>query len=290
MAILDIDGARLTFFDEGRGEPVVLVHGSASDYRIWEGQREQLAAHSRLITYSRRYHWPNAPVPQGVDYSMREQLDDLQRLLRSLDAVPAHLVGHSSGALLCLALAMEAPELVRSLGLAEPPIVTLFVSDPPKPLELVKLAATHPRTAVAIIRFGVKGIMPARKAFEAGHPEAGTRAFGDAVLGPGGYDRLPEARRAQVRDNIRNLEADVLSSEHLPLNEREVRRVRVPTLIVTGQQSIPLFHRLADHLEELLPDATQVQIPGASHAMQEDNPSAFNAAVLSHALEQRRAA
>ena len=88
---------------------------------------------------------------------MIKQVDDLQALIRSLDAAPAHLVGHSYGAFLCLLLAIREPHLVRTLTLAEPPVTTLLVSNKPGPLEIMKLLVTRPRTAAAIITFGTSG-------------------------------------------------------------------------------------------------------------------------------------
>jgi len=90
-------------------------------------------------------------------------------------------------------LAIKEPSLVRSLVLAEPPVITLFVSTPPKPLELLKLLVSKPRTAAAIINFGAKGIVPATKAFRLGDIEAGVQIFGDAVFGHGGYNRLSKS-------------------------------------------------------------------------------------------------
>jgi len=281
MAQVDIEGTRFEYHENGSGEPVVFVHGSASDHRTWRFQRDVFAEQFRTITYSRRYHWPNEPIHDGVDYAMAEHVDDLQKVIRSLDATPAHLVGHSYGAFLCLLLAMRAPDLVRTLILAEPPVITLFVSNTPKPLELLKLLVTRPRTAAAIIKFGATGVAPASKAFQKGDMEAGVRAFGDAVFGSGGYDRLPEPRKEQVQDNLSNVKAELLGSGFVPLDGEQVQRVQVPTLLVTGEHSIGLFHRLMDRLGELLPHAERIEIPGASHMMHEDNASEYNAAVFS---------
>lgn len=281
MAQANIGDTTLAYTDIGDGPPLVFVHGSASDYRTWHLQQEAFATRFRVISFSRRYHWPNEPIPDGIDYSMAQHVDDVQALVRSLDATPAHLVGHSYGAFVCLLLAMREPSLVRTLVLAEPPVITLFVSDPPKPLELLKLLATQPRTAAAIIRFGAKGVAPARTAFEQGQMEKGLRTFGNAVFGRGGYDRLPAARKAQVFDNAANVKAELLGSGFVPLDASRVRRVRVPTLLVTGQKSIGLFHCLTDRLAELLPNVDRIEVPGASHMMHEDNAPAYNAAVLS---------
>lgn len=290
MAQVNINGRALEYGELGRGEPLLLVHGSASDYRTWHLQREAFAERFRVIWFSRRYHWPNDPIPDGVDYSMDEHVADLQALVHSRDAAPCHLVGHSYGAILCLLLAMREPSLVRTLVLAEPPAITLFVSNIPKPLELLKLLVTRPRTAAAIIRFGAKGVAPASKAFQGGDTEAGIRVFGDAVFGPGGYERLPESRKAQVKDNLSNVKAELLGSGLVPLDAKELRRVNVPTLLIMGEKSISLFHRVTDRLEELLPDTKRIEIPGASHMMHEDNAPAYNRAVESFLGEHSGAA
>lgn len=290
MPSLTIDGDRLAYDERGTGVPVVLVHGSASDYRTWRLQQDALAGRFRVITYSRRYHWPNRPIAEGADYAMRQHVDDLGTVVRALDAAPVHLVGHSYGAFLCLLLALRAPHLIRSLVLAEPPVITLFVSSNPKPAELLKLLATRSRTAAAIIKFGAAGVAPARKAFRRGDIEAGIRAFGGAVFGHGGYDRLPGDRKAQVRDNLSNVAAEILGSGFAPLDPERVRAVNAPALLVSAEHSIGLFHHLIARLEELLPHAERTVIEGASHMMHEDNAPAFNRAVLAFLLEHSETA
>ena len=64
------------------------------------------------------------------------------------------------------------------------------------------------------------------------------------------------------------------------LRGETLRALRVPTLLVTGERSVALFHRLADRLAELLPRVHRVGIAGATHAMHEDHPAAFKRAVL----------
>ncbi len=57
---------------------------------------------------------------------MDEHVHDLEAFLHLLGAAPAHLVGHSYGALVSLLLAVQAPQLVGSLVLAEPPAITFL--------------------------------------------------------------------------------------------------------------------------------------------------------------------
>ena len=145
MSVILVNGANLHFEDRGRGEPLVFVHGSASDWRTWDAQLDEFARRHRAIAYSRRYHWPNDPIPAGADYSMAEHVQDLETLLRKLDTVPADLVAHSYGACVALLLAIQSPHLVRRLVLSEPPALTLFVSNQPRLLEILK-CSSHVRT------------------------------------------------------------------------------------------------------------------------------------------------
>ena len=287
MTRVTVNGAELAVSERGTGEPVVLVHGSASDARTWDRQVAAFSASFRTITYSRRHHWPHAEVSDGVEYSMPPHVDDLQALLHVLRAAPAHLVGHSYGAFVCLLLAMRDPAAVRSLVLCEPPVVTLFVSPTPKPLELLRLLRTRPRTAAAIVRFGVFGVVPATKALRRGDAESAIRRFGDAVFGAGGYDRLSLDRKAQVRDNHPNIRAELLGPGVPPLDPTRVRHVRARTLLVNGTRSVGLFRHLTDRLEELLPGAGRVVIADAGHMMHEDQPEAFNAAVMGFLANDR---
>ena len=288
MARVNANGIALEYAELGGGEPLVLVHGSASDCRTWHLQQEALAERFRVVTYSRRYHWPNEPIADGADYAMAEHVADLRAVLHALDAAPAHLVGHSYGAFVCLLLAQRDPSLVHTLVLAEPPVITLFVSNTPKPLELLKLLATRPRTAAAIIKLGATGLGPATAAAGRGNMEEAMRLFGTAALGREAYHSLSEARREQVRVNL--IPAELLGSGFPPLEAERLRGVTTPTLLLTGQSSPQVFHRLADRLEELVPRTERAEIPNASHIMHEDNPSAFSAAVLSFVERHRHAA
>ena len=139
-----VEGTALAYREQGEGAPVVLVHGSASDLRSWDQQLPAIGASYRTIAYSRRYARPNRDIEPGADDPMLPHVDDLAALLQALGAAPAHLVGHSWGAFICLLAAIRHPELVRSLVLAEPPVLSLFISTPPRAAELLPLLVRRP--------------------------------------------------------------------------------------------------------------------------------------------------
>lgn len=89
------NGLTFAYVEEGSGSPVVLIQGSMLDYREWSKQIKPLARHYRVIAYSRRYHWPNAPPTANADASLEVQVEDLAAIIKTLKIGPAHLVGHS---------------------------------------------------------------------------------------------------------------------------------------------------------------------------------------------------
>jgi pimeloyl-ACP methyl ester carboxylesterase len=273
MPQIEVRGVELEYRERGQGDPLFLVHGSQSDYRTWVGQLGRFASSFRTIAYSRRYHWPNASISDGVDYSMMEQVEDLGAVISSLGGGRAHVVGHSYGAYLALLLAIHRPELIRRMVLAEPPVLRLYVSVPPRLLELVRLLLTRPRTAAAIIQFGARGMGPATSAIRRGDREAGLRLSASAVLGKETFENLSAERLQQARDNL--IDAELIGSGFAALTDADVSGVRHRTLLLGSSRSPPVFRSLLDRLQQLLPDAERANVPDASHIMHEDNPDAF---------------
>ena len=170
-----VNGITLAYREQGEGEPVVFVHGTASDLRTWERQLPALrGADRRAIAYSRRYARPNEDIEPGADDQMLPHVDDLIALLHAIDAAPAHLVGDSWGAFICLLTAIREPRGrpnadAGRAGRSSPSSSALHQ----RPTELFRLLVRRPRTALAIVKFGAGTMSPAQKAFRRGDDEAG---------------------------------------------------------------------------------------------------------------------
>ncbi|MFF8957892.1 alpha/beta fold hydrolase [Streptomyces sp. NPDC014894] len=279
METADVNGVSLAFRETGDGEPVVFVHGDLSDLRTWDAQLPAVGAAYRAIAYSRRYARPNPDIPPGVPNPMGPHVDDLLAFLERVGAAPAHLVGNSWGAFISLLAAIRRPEAVRSLVLEEPPVVPLLLSDPPRPAELPPLLR-RPAVLRALLGFRIGTLAPAGRAFRAGDDERAMRIFLRGVLDERAYAGLAPERVPQMRENLSALKAGLFDAGTPPLDPEDVRALRVPTLLVNGFHSAPLFHRLVDRLEELLPDSERILILHASHLMHEENAPALNDAVL----------
>jgi len=91
-----INGDSVHYIDIGKGDPVVFVHGAVGDYRTWGAQMNEFAKNHRVISYSRRFAYPNNQViNDSADLTVISHSKDLSEFLKNLNLGPAHLVGHS---------------------------------------------------------------------------------------------------------------------------------------------------------------------------------------------------
>jgi pimeloyl-ACP methyl ester carboxylesterase len=112
---MTIDGVRLHYSDEGEGPPVVLIHGFGSSMEIWHQVIPELLREHRVIAVDLKgFGWSSRP--EG-DYSPTEQGRLVLALMSKLGVRKADIVGHSWGASVSLALALQAPERVHRLAL-----------------------------------------------------------------------------------------------------------------------------------------------------------------------------
>lgn len=123
---------------------------------------------------------------------------------------------------------------------------------------------------------------PAARAFQTGDLELGLRTFMDGVSGrPGAFDALPEAARQRGLDNARELAAETASPDYyVYVPPEQISQIRLPVLLLKGENSPKMFHLIVDRLAECLPDAQQATLPNAAHSMASQNPAAYNEVVM----------
>jgi pimeloyl-ACP methyl ester carboxylesterase len=213
---------------------------------------------------------------------MPPHVDDLLALMQALDARPAHLVGNSWGGFISLLAAMRVPDAVRSLVLCEAPVLPLFISNNPGPLELLRLLLRRPVDAIRIARFGLGVVEPTAKAYRAGDLKRANEIFGTAVLGKEGFASLPPDRQRMLEENANAEKAQMLGEGFPPVRAEDVRAVRAPALILAGERGPAVLGKTVNgELARLLPNARRAVVPDAAHLMHEENPAAFNAIVAS---------
>lgn len=268
VARVFVNNVELHYIEQGTGEPVVLLHGGQGDYRSWQPQMNVLSRQYRVISYSRRYHYPNENPMTATDHSALIDAEDLAALIVELELGKVHLVGTSYGAFTALAYAVAQPESVRSMALAEPPVLQ-WVTD-------------SSRGAALYDEFMSTVQRPAHAAFLRGDDEGAMRLFIDAFDGEGAFDALSDERRTTVMSNSRFFRLSALSVDPFPkLSKEAVHQLPMPVLVIAGERTDDLHKMVCDELSRVLPMPDQVTIPNSGHGSSRQNPDAFTTAVTS---------
>jgi pimeloyl-ACP methyl ester carboxylesterase len=189
-------------------------------------------------------------------------------LIKGLNAAPAHLVGSSYGAYIALALSLDDPGLVRSTVLGEPPV-----------LPLLSRTAVGEATRQSLLRL----FESSRKAFESGNTEEGLRVFMDGGCGAGCFDGVPQS----VRTALVEKQAPAMRAERMtelaavmpPMACDDLGKVRIPTLLITGERSPAFFLLITAELERCLEGESHVMVPEAGHGMHRENTAFYNEAL-----------
>jgi pimeloyl-ACP methyl ester carboxylesterase len=264
VAVAHVNGVDIYYELRGWGEqPVVLVHGSWTDSTQWDLVVPGLADMFEVLVYDRRGHTRSERLEtQG---SVDEDGDDLAGLLETLALVPAHVVTSSWGGNIALRLANRRPALFRSLTCHEPPIWGLLADEP---------------DSQAVLSQGAASLESVGSRIAAGDSEGAARQFVDEVaFGPGTWDQQlsPEAQEIFVQNAPTYL--DELRDPHqLTIDSAALAALEMPIRFTQGSQSPPVFCRVIDRLESLIPHVTRETIQGAGHLPHSTTPKAYVAA------------
>lgn len=113
MAFFEHNGCSLHYEEYGQGVPLLLLHGLGSSGLDWEYQIPAFSAHYRVITLDLRGHGRSDKPRER--YSIKAFSADVEALIEHLHLGPVHLVGLSMGAMVGFQLAVDQPQLLKSL-------------------------------------------------------------------------------------------------------------------------------------------------------------------------------
>jgi pimeloyl-ACP methyl ester carboxylesterase len=247
-----IGALEIAYEERGAGDPVVLIHaGVCADWFANLLDEPALAGPYRLIRYHRAGYGDSDRIEGPV--TVAQLADHCRALLRYLGIDRAHLVGHSSSAVIALQLAMEHPDVVNTLALLE----TALLAVPSGPFAGQAMRAYADGDAAAAVDIWMRGVCG-----------PGYRDVFDAVL-PGAIDRAAA-------------DADTFFGQELPavrawsFGPAEARGITQPVLLVVGERSkevSPAFDERHALLQGWLPSAESFELPAANHLMHVQNPS-----------------
>ena len=237
MQTLHVNGYDMAYLDIGQGPPLVCVHGSLCDFRIWSSVLGPLTRKHRVIAVSLRHFFPEHWDGLGDTYSIAQHVDDVIGFIEKLDTRPVDLMGHSRGGHISFRVAQRRPDLLRRLILAEPGGELDCSLDP-----AAKPGAPSPLAA----RFAASA-----EKIAAGDIDGGLQFFIDALEGPGAWARLPATPKQLLRDNAMTLIGQV-RDQRPPFSKADAEAIRTPTLFIGGARTkgmLPqVLHALAAHV------------------------------------------
>lgn len=274
MRVLHVNGCDMAYVEHGVGTPLLLIHGSLADHRWWGPQMEPLGQHQRVLAPSLRHYWPAQWNGVGDDFTMARHVEDVAAFIAALGAGPVNLVGHSRGGHVAFRVAQHHPERVRSLVLAEPGGALEETLQPPPP------AAVKPQ-GMSVAEVTAR----AAERIRLGDVEGGLAFFIDAVTGPGAWEVMEEHLRRMLRDNASTLLGQI-NERRPPLSRADMETIRAPTLLIGSEECLPPFALALDAMERWIGDVARVTIPGTTHPMTQQDPEAFNRAVLGFMAER----
>ncbi len=271
MTIADLGDIRLAYELHGPdGDPTVLVHGSLEDRRSFDRVVPGLSSALRVLTYDRRgYGESLGPLRTRP---VHDDAADLSRLLEAVDLYPVHLIAHSYAGAVALRLAVDRPELVRSVALHEPPYFGLLRDDP----------ATRPEGEAF-----ARGLAELRAGVAAGRRREVTRAVVEVFADDAhGWEHLTGPVQAGLTSMIDEWAVelgDPLASRPDPA---ELADLLLPVLLTTGARSPAYLGRVVAHLARLLRTAEVETVAGAGHVPQLTAPDAYVGQLVTFLLER----
>jgi len=255
-----VNNYEMSYVERGRGTPLILVHGTLSDYRTWLPLLNEFGESNRTIAVSLRHYYPEQWNGKGTDLSLQQHADDLAVLIQTLHIGPVILLGHSRGGAVALLMTRRHPELVQKLILADPtPLTTMW--------------ATHPDVQATVANRNTK-LRKVMDYYQQGDMESGLHVFVNYIAGPTAWKNTSAERRKELRSNGWTL-ISLLRDINTPFNCRDAGDISAPVLLITGEYSAPLYGYMHSSLQSCLKQSDIATISDAGHMMFHANPTAF---------------
>lgn len=260
MPYVLLPNARLHYKLEGQGPVVVFIHAGIADERMWEADCAALRGQFTTLRYDTRSHGRSSDGDGEFAHH-----EDLLALLDHLAIERAALVGLSMGGSIAIDFALTYPGRVSALVAAASSVRGFEWSD--------EMEAADARADEPLERGDIA--------------EAIERNLALWVAGPG---REVTAVRATVLALARQMLVDNLARPSVAARQPDydafaiIDELPCPTLFVSGTLDVPDIRRAAEEMAERLEGSRLVEIVGAAHMINLEQPGAFRDLVTRHVL------
>lgn len=264
MPHVESNGARLYVQQTGEGYPIVFAHELGADHREWETQVRHFSRAFRCITYNAR-GYPPSDVPDDPQlYGWEFAVDDIAAVMRGLGVERAHIVGLSMGGYAALQFGLRYPDKVSAM------VVAGAGSGSP-PAHRETWMQETPEFARGFFERGMAamaqemGHSPTRIQLKHKDPR-GWREFVDHLTQHSPQGMTNTMMRYQtLRPSLHDF-------------QQQFALMKIPVLLMVGDEDAPCIETNL-MLKSVLPNAGLWICPNTGHAINLEEPAAFNAHV-----------
>jgi 3-oxoadipate enol-lactonase len=253
---VQLNGVEIAYTDQGKGTPILLIHGYPLSKAMWDPQAKSLSQNFRVITLDLRGHG-ESEAPLWL-YTMDIFADDIRALLDHLSIDQVVLAGFSMGGYIALAFYRRYKNRVKALVLAD----TRAQADSPE---------------------GKQGRF---KAAQTAHQQ-GAGAIADVMipklLTPQSLQSRPDLvqniRKIMTSTPVAGIVGDLMAMAERPDSVPLLSEIACPTLFLVGEQDSLTPPAEAKLMAEKIKKAQLEIIPAAGHLSNLEQPDHFNRAV-----------
>jgi pimeloyl-ACP methyl ester carboxylesterase len=250
----EVFGQKIRYYECGKGPVLILLHGTGGSGEGWARNIGPLstAFHVYALDQIGFGHSDKPPM----DYKVATYVDFLHEFMRVLGVPRATIVGQSTGGWIGASFAIEHPEMVEKLVLADStdlPPAGGASANAPKPVDFSYASLAATRSALERFFYNQQLVTD----------ELVRRTFQNHIQIGDGYT---------IQRLLANRQAEYLGDS--------LRSIHAPTLIIWGKEDsiLPVSH--AERFHAAIPSSQVMIIDDAGHVVQIEKPSEFNKAVL----------
>ena len=253
--IVDTGEAKLFVQQAGEGEPLVLLHGLGMSSALWINQTPVFSRRFHTVAVDLRGFGQSSRPDRPGDYAIDILAEDIAELIKRLELGRCHVLGTSMGGFIGQALALAHPNLCRSLILCHTAPRMSIPSD------------------VLARRVDALGNMPLEEYAEI--------VVEQACSSNASQELRTWVARLIARNDKRTYTRVMTEGLRDFDVSAELDKIRIPTLVITGEQDQVLPKEGGEEIARLISGAMLVEIEAVGHLGYAERPAEFNEAVLS---------
>ncbi len=252
MATQSVNGTTLHYIDQGKGTPLVLMHGFPLDSRMWEAQIGDLSSRFRIIAPDfRGFGKSQAAGP----FTVASLAEDIHALVATLDVKQPIIAGLSMGGYVAINYARKFAGSFRALILIDTKDAGDDAAQKETRNRMIEVARTKGSTAIA----------------EMMQPKMLSRDTNEHRPG-----QVKALRTIMEQCPAQTIEYALAALRDRPDMTEELPKIAVPTLIIVGDADAITPPAMAEGMQKRIRNSRLVVVPGAGHMAPMEQASQVN--------------